>query len=249
MTNVGDLPGGGPGSSDVTALLRRWSDGDAAALDALLPAIEGELGRLARSYMRREREGHTLEPSALVNEAYLRLIDQRDVRWAGRGHFFAIAAQAMRRVLVDHARGHLAAKRGGGAERVTLSGVPAVGAVADVEVMELHRALERLAALDPRQAKVVELRTFGGLSVEETGAVLENLTGNGEARVGHGPPVAGASHEGPRRAWGGGAIGWRDLSEPAGRRTRRLAATQRAITSRVYAQGAASQRRMETTAR
>jgi RNA polymerase sigma-70 factor, ECF subfamily len=171
MAHVGDLPEGGPGS-DVTVLLRRWSDGDAAALDALLPSVQAELQRLARSYMRREREGHTLEPTALVHEAYLRLVDQRDVQWASRGHFFAIAAQAMRRVLVDHARGHLAAKRGGGAERVTLSGVPDIGAVADPEVLALHRALERLAALDPRQARVVELRTFGGLSVEETGAVL-----------------------------------------------------------------------------
>lgn len=171
MAHVGDLPEGGPGS-DVTLLLRRWSDGDAAALDALLPSVQAELHRLARSYMRREREGHTLEPTALVHEAYLRLVDQRDVQWASRGHFFAIAAQAMRRVLVDHARGHLAAKRGGGAERVTLSGVPDIGAVADPDVMALHRALERLAALDPRQARVVELRTFGGLSVEETADVV-----------------------------------------------------------------------------
>jgi len=171
MADVADLPEGGPGS-DVTVLLRRWSDGDAAALDALLPTVQDELHRLARSYMRREREGHTLEPTALVHEAYLRLVDQRDVQWASRGHFFAIAAQAMRRVLVDHARGHLAAKRGGGAERVTLSGVPDVGPVADLDVMALHRALDRLAALDQRQARVVELRTFGGLSVDETAAVL-----------------------------------------------------------------------------
>lgn len=171
MAHVGVRHDGGPGS-DVTALLRRWSDGDAAALDALLPAVHDELRRLARSYMRREREGHTLEPTALVHEAYLRLVDQRDVHWESRGHFLAIAAQAMRRILVDHARGHRAAKRGGDAERVTLSGVPAVGDVGDVDVIDLHGALDRLSRLDARQARVVELRTFGGLSVDETAAVL-----------------------------------------------------------------------------
>ena len=157
----------------MTVLLRRWSAGDAAALDALLPAVQDELRRLARAYMRREREGHTLEPAALVNEAYIRLVDQHDVRWASRGHFFAIAAQAMRRVLVDHARGHGAAKRGGGAERVTLSGIAAGAAErVDVDVLWLHEALERLARLDERQARVVELRYFAGMSVEEVAEVL-----------------------------------------------------------------------------
>ena len=158
----------------MTVLLKQWSDGDAGALDALLPAVQDELRRLARSYMRREREGHTLEPTALVNEAYLRLMDQRDVRWASRGHFFAIAAQAMRRVLVDHARGHVAEKRGGGAERVTLSGVPAEGKErVEIDVLWLNEALERLARLDERQARVVELRYFAGMSVEEVADVLE----------------------------------------------------------------------------
>ena len=165
-------PSGGP-ASGVTVLLRRWSAGDAGALDALLPAVQDELRRLARSYMRREREGHTLEPTALVNEAYIRLVDQHDVRWASRGHFFAIAAQAMRRVLVDHARGHIAAKRGGGAERVTLSGMAAEADRVDVDVLWLHEALERLARLDERQARVVELRYFAGMSVEEVAEVLE----------------------------------------------------------------------------
>jgi RNA polymerase sigma factor (TIGR02999 family) len=159
-------------SPDVTQLLRRWSAGDAEALQSLFAAVEGELRRLASSYMRRERSSHTPEPGALVNEAYLRLIDQRQVHWAGRGHFLAIAAQAMRRVLVDHARGHLAAKRGGGAERVTLSGVAADAAAADVDALALHTALERLAALDARQAQVVEMRYFAGLSVEEVAEVL-----------------------------------------------------------------------------
>jgi RNA polymerase sigma factor (TIGR02999 family) len=165
--------GGRVPSSDVTVLLRRWSEGDASALDALMSAVRGELRRLAQSYMRRERGNHTLEPTALVHEAYLRLIDQHDVQWTGRGHFFAVAAQAMRRVLVDHARAHLAAKRGGHAERVTVSGLPAPGAGQhEVDVLWLHEALEKLAALDPRQAKVVELRYFAGMSVEEVAGVL-----------------------------------------------------------------------------
>lgn len=171
MTDRG-VPSDAAASPDVTQLLRRWSAGDADALHSLLPAVEGELRRLALSYMRRERSAHTLEPGALVNEAYLRLVDQRQVQWVSRGHFMAIAAQAMRRVLVDHARGHVAAKRGGGADRVTLSGLPAGEVVADVDAIALHTALERLAALDPRQAKVVELRYFAGLSVEEVGEVL-----------------------------------------------------------------------------
>lgn len=173
MTDPGDAPAGGL-PSEVTVLLRRWSSGDAGALDALLPAVQEELRRLARSYMRRERDGHTLEPTALVNEAYLRLVDQRDVRWASRGHFFAIAAQAMRRVLVDHARGHVAAKRGGGAERVTLSGMADMQPErTGIDVLWLNQALERLAALDARQAQVVELRYFAGMSVEEVADVLE----------------------------------------------------------------------------
>ena len=164
---------GGDGAAEVTVLLRRWSDGDASALDALLSTVHAELLRLAASHMRRERIGHTLDASALVNEAYLRLVDQRDVRWASRGHFFAIAAQVMRRVLVDHARGHVAAKRGGGAERVTLRGIASAPASqVDIDVIWLNDALERLATLDPRQAKVVELRYFAGMSVEEVAEVL-----------------------------------------------------------------------------
>lgn len=173
MADPGDVCPGAQ-ASDVTVLLQRWGAGDAAALDALLPAVHDELRRLARSYMRREREGHTLEPTALVHEAYLRIVDQRQVRWVDRGHFFAIAAQAMRRVLVDHARGHVAAKRGGGAERVTLSGLAADGAQrAEIDVLWLHEALERLALLDARQAQVVEMRYFAGMSVEEVGDALD----------------------------------------------------------------------------
>jgi RNA polymerase sigma factor (TIGR02999 family) len=154
-------------------LLRRWSAGDASALDSLVPAVHAELTRLAASYMRREREGHTLDATALVHEAFLRLVDQQHVEWASRGHFFAIAAQAMRRVLVDYARGRVAAKRGGGAERVTLSGIAAPRSpAADIDILWLNDALDRLAQLDPRQARVVELRYFAGMSVEEVAEAM-----------------------------------------------------------------------------
>ena len=172
MDAPGADPGRGPVSPDVTRLLRQWGGGDMAARDQLIPVVHAELVRLARAYMRREREGHTLEPTALVHEAYLRLVDQQHVRWANRGHFFALAAQAMRRVLVDHARAHAAAKRGGGAERVTLSGLAAADPGAVVDVLWLDEALERLAALDARQAKVVELRYFAGMEVEEVADAL-----------------------------------------------------------------------------
>ena len=163
---------GGPESSEVTSLLRRWGGGDASARDALMPVLHGELRKLARARLRREREGHTLEPTALVHEAYIRLVDQR-VQWVNRAHFFALAAQAMRRVLVDHARAHVAAKRGGHAERVTLTGaIAAAAAPAGVDVLWLHEALDRLAELDARQARVVELRYFAGMSVEEVAEVL-----------------------------------------------------------------------------
>lgn len=168
-----DVAGRSAEAAEVTRLLQRWSDGDAPALDALMTAVQGELRRLARAYMRRERQGHTLEPTALVHEAYLRLIDQRAVHWSNRGHFFAVAAQAMRRVLVDHARAHAAAKRGGAAARLTLSGVPAMEAPGQgIDVLWLHEALEQLAALDSRQSRVVELRYFAGMSVEEVAGVM-----------------------------------------------------------------------------
>jgi len=172
MTGPGS-PADGGGAPEVTVLLRRWSAGDKSALDSIVPIVESELLRLAASYMRRERAGHTLDASALVNEAYLRLVDQREVFWVGRGHFFAIAAQAMRRVLVDHARRHAAAKRGGQAERVTLSGIPAAPLEErQVDVLWLSEALERLAELDARQAKIVELRYFAGMSVEDVAEVM-----------------------------------------------------------------------------
>ena len=156
---------------DVTALLLAWSDGDRDASDALLGAVYEELHRQAARAMGRESEGNTLQATALVHEAYLRLVDQRRVSWRNRSHFFGISAQLMRRILVDHARGRLTDKRGGGQTPVTLTHSGAAVSPADesaVDVMALHEALERLAALDPDQARIVELRYFGGLTIEET---------------------------------------------------------------------------------
>ena len=169
-------PSGAPTPSDVTGLLLSWSNGDGAAGERLLPAIYAELHRQAERAMRRERGEHTLQATALVNEAYLRLVDQRRVEWHNRAHFFGIAAQMMRRVLVDHARGRLAAKRGGDARQVTLGHAIDAGVPADdadgVDVLALHEALERLAVLDPPQARLVELRYFGGLNIDETADAL-----------------------------------------------------------------------------
>jgi RNA polymerase sigma factor (TIGR02999 family) len=160
--------------ADVTLLLQAWRAGDSAAGERLLPVVYAELHRRAAAAMRREGEGHTLQPTALVNEAYMKLVGQRQGHWQNRAQFYGIAAQLMRRILIDHARERLAAKRGGGAKAVTLSGVDAAApADESVDDLELHEALERLAALDERQAKVVELRYFGGLSVEEAAEVLE----------------------------------------------------------------------------
>jgi RNA polymerase sigma factor (TIGR02999 family) len=149
-----------------------WREGDRAALDELIPIVEKELRRLANHYMRRQRPGHTLQTSALVNEAYLRLIDYKNMQWRNRAHFFAMAAQAMRRVLVDHARSKNYAKRGGGALKVTLDEGTIVAEEKAVELIELDDALTDLAALDPRKSRIVEMRYFGGLSVEETAEVL-----------------------------------------------------------------------------
>ena len=160
--------------SNVTQMLRDWRAGDAGAGERLLPIVYAELHRRAAAAMRREDDGHTLQATALVHEAYMRLVDQRGADWQNRSQFYGIAAQMMRRVLIDHAREHLAAKRGGGAKRVTLSGVDAVADSDEaVEVLALHDALEKLATLDERQAKVVELRYFGGLSVEEAAEALD----------------------------------------------------------------------------
>jgi RNA polymerase sigma factor (TIGR02999 family) len=162
-----------PGSDEVTRLLEELSNGKTGALEELLPLVQAELRRQAARYLRRERPNHTLQPTALVHEAFLRLIEQRDVRWQNRAHFFGIAAQAMRRILVDHARTHGRAKRGGGAPMVTLDEAVVAAEERSIDLIALDQALERLAVEDPRQAKVVELRFFGGLSVEETGLVMD----------------------------------------------------------------------------
>jgi RNA polymerase sigma-70 factor, ECF subfamily len=165
-----------PTPGAVTELLRAWGDGDEGALARLTPLVEVELRRLARGYMRRERRGHTLQTTALVNEAFLRLADARRVSWQDRAHFFGISARLMRRVLVDHARSRGYRKRGGHAEHVTLQEEleEGLGAVPepDVDVVALDRALEALASVDERKSRVIELRFFGGLSVEETAGVL-----------------------------------------------------------------------------
>jgi RNA polymerase sigma-70 factor, ECF subfamily len=162
---------------DVTQLLLGWSGGDRSASEQLMAAVYAELHAQAARAMGREIPEHTLQATALVNEAYLRLIDQRRVEWRNRAHFFGVAAQLMRRILVDHARGRDAAKRGGGVRPVTLGHADAAGdATPDeggVDVLVLHDVLERLAAIDPRQARVVELRYFGGMNIEDTAEALD----------------------------------------------------------------------------
>ena len=161
-----------PASADVTTLLGELAQGKPEAADQLIPLVYDELRRLANRYMRRERENHTLQTTALVHEAYLKLVEQRSVNWQGRTHFFGIAAQIMRRVLVDHARGRLREKRGGGQPLVVLDEALVFSPEQSSALVELDGALERLAALDVRQAKIVELRFFGGLTVEEAAEVL-----------------------------------------------------------------------------
>jgi RNA polymerase sigma factor (TIGR02999 family) len=157
---------------EVTQLLVAWSNGDPVAGDQLMPLVYGELHRLAHRYMQKERPGGMLQTSALVNEAYLRLIDQKDVQWQNRAHFFGIAAQMMRRILVDHARRRQSAKRGGSACPVPLDDGLIVSNERNAEVLALDETLKTLAALDKRKSQIVELRFFGGLSIEETAEVL-----------------------------------------------------------------------------
>ena len=157
---------------EVTQLLVAWSNGDRAALDRLMPLVYGELHRLAHHYMTRERPGHSLQTTALVNEAYLRLVDQKQVHWKNRAHFFGIAAQLMRRILVDDARNRARAKRGGNALNVSFDEGATVALGRATELIALDDALLELAAIDPRRSQVVELRFFGGLSVAETAEVL-----------------------------------------------------------------------------
>jgi len=161
-----------PPEQDVSTLLRAWSDGDQAALENLTPIVYEELRRLARYYMGRERSGHSLQATALVNEAYLKLVDCKRMRWENRAHFFAVSAQLMRRILVDHARRHNQ-KRGAGVQHVELEDSAIVGATRDEDLVALDEAMHALAQIDARKAQVVELRFFGGLSVEESAEVLK----------------------------------------------------------------------------
>src|SRR6267142_1556313 len=161
-----------PSPHEITQLLQAWSDGNQEALDKLVPFVYEELHRLARHYMGGERPGHTLQTTELVNEAYMRLIDWKNVQWQNRAHFFGLAAQIMRRILVDHARTRNSAKRGGDALQVTLSEAAGVAMQRTSDMVALDDALKMLEALDPRQSQVVELRFFGGLSLEETAEAL-----------------------------------------------------------------------------
>ena len=159
--------------TEVTQLLINWSNGDEAALNQLVPLVHAELRRLARHYMGRENPGHTLQTSALINEAYLRLVDQQNVPWQNRAHFFAVSAQVMRHILIDHARRHAYAKRGGGARRVAFDEAIALNDQRADELVALDEALNTLAAMDKRKSQIIELRFFGGLSIEETAEAMK----------------------------------------------------------------------------
>ena len=161
-----------PTTHEVSQLLIDWSNGDKTALDKLVPLIHEELRRLAHHYMSRERPGHTLQTTALVDEAYLRLVNRQEVHWKNRAHFFAIAATLMRSILVDHARSHAYAKRGGGARRIELNEAIVVSRERAADVVALDEALKELATLDEPQSRIVELRFFGGLTVEETAEAM-----------------------------------------------------------------------------
>ncbi len=167
----------------ITNLLEQWSDGDAEALDRLMPLVYDELRRLASSFLRRQPFHHTMQPTSLVHEAYLRLVSQKEVSWKGRAQFFGLAATLMRRILVDHTREKLAEKRGGGEFQVTLSEAEQFAQGAEVDLIALDDALRSLARLNPEHARVIELRYFGGLTIEETAIVL------------------GVSHSTVERAW------------------------------------------------
>jgi len=157
---------------EVTQLLVDWSNGDQSALERLMPLIDEELRRLAHRYMSHERVGHTLQTTALVNEAFLRLVNRKNLQWQNRAHFFGIAANLMRTILVDHARAHASAKRGGGARKLELDEALVISRQKASEVLALDDALKQLALIDPQQSRIVELRFFGGLTVEEAAEVL-----------------------------------------------------------------------------
>jgi RNA polymerase sigma factor (TIGR02999 family) len=158
---------------NVTALLAEWSSGNTNALEQLLPLVYGELRRIAARQLRRERAGHTLQPTALVHEVYLRLVDQRQADWQNRAHFFGVAARIMRRILVDHVRRQTAGKRGGGVRCVSIDDAQEIAAAGEMPIVALDQALSRLQEMDPDLAKMVELRAFGGLTIDEAAHVLD----------------------------------------------------------------------------
>jgi RNA polymerase sigma factor (TIGR02999 family) len=163
-----------PEPGEVTGLLLAWNDGDPGAVERLMPLVYAELREIAERHFRRERQSHTLQPTAVVHEAYFRLVDQTRVTWKNRGHFFAVASQAMRRILIDYARAREAEKRGGRENPVTLDvGVASPEPVDDMDLLALDEALVRLKVLDDGQARIVELRFFGGLSIEETAEAMD----------------------------------------------------------------------------
>ncbi len=162
----------GQAPESITDLLLKWSGGDTTALEQLMPLVYDELRRLAVRYLRRERDNHSLQPTALVNEAYLRLVDQQKVEWQSRAQFYGLAARVMRNILVDHARSRQAAKRGGEQFRVSFDGDQQGIVVPEIKFLAVHEALERLTIFDAQKAQIVELRFFGGLSIEETAEVL-----------------------------------------------------------------------------
>jgi RNA polymerase sigma-70 factor, ECF subfamily len=166
------MPTDNPKAENVTLLLKQMSSGNQDVIAQLVPMLYNELRRLAGHYLRAERPNHTLQPTALVHEAYLRLIEQNEVEWKNRGHFFAVAAQQMRRILVDYARSHRAAKRGGSTPKIPLDLVVAQSPLKAGDIVELDQVLARLSSIDPQQSRVVELRVFGGLTVEEVAEIL-----------------------------------------------------------------------------
>jgi RNA polymerase sigma factor (TIGR02999 family) len=157
----------------VTQMLIDWRNGDKAAFERLMPLVYAELRRLAASYLRRQRSDHTLQPTALVHEAYLRLVDEKNIKWQNRAHFYGMAAQMMRSILIDYARNRAAMKRGGGARKLSLSVADRLADAPDLDLVALDDALKTLAAIDPRQGRIVELRFFGGLGIEDTAEVLQ----------------------------------------------------------------------------
>ena len=160
-------------SEGITQLLKKWSTGDEKALDQLMPLVYDELHRIAEAYLRRERREHTLQPTALVNELFLKFFDQNSMSWQNRAQFFGVAAQMMRRILVDHARKHYSAKRGGSRFAVSLKDIAVFGTEPDADLLALHDVLNRLEEIDPVQARIVELRFFGGLTIKETVEVMQ----------------------------------------------------------------------------